>query len=59
MKRLFLIALILFGCTSSQEPMTYEKLDGACHRLCKDLFKVETGTVSRVSNAGITCYCGY
>lgn len=56
MKKLFLIALVLFGCTS-EEPDLYEKLHSSCNRLCKEVFH-DTGTVSRVSNAGITCTCG-
>lgn len=54
--KLILIALILFGCTS-EEPDLYEKLHSSCNRLCKEVFH-DTGTVSRVSNAGITCTCG-
>jgi len=56
MKKLILIALVLFGCTSS-EPDLYEKLDKGCNRLCKEVFNTR-GTVSRMSNAGISCYCG-
>lgn len=57
MKTLFIISLLLFGCVS-QEPISYEKLDRACNRLCKDIYGVKSGTVSRVSNIGVSCYCG-